>query len=127
MASILLVDDDCLVNDMVRLHLESVGHAVTSAGHGGLGLQALASASFDLVITDILMPEVEGIEFVMAIRRLGHHVPVLAISGGVPQTSATGPLDYLHLVIKLGATAVLRKPFTRTQLLERVGHCLGTA
>jgi len=127
MASVLLVDDDPLVNDMVRLHLESVGHVVTSARHGGEGLNALEAAPVDLVITDILMPEVEGIEFVMAIRRKGLDVPVLAMTGGMLQKLETGNLDFLQLAKKLGATETLRKPFTRTQLLEKVALCLGRA
>ena len=127
MASVLLVDDDPLVNEMVRRHLESVGHLVTSARHGGEGLQALATSPFDLVITDILMPEVEGIEFVMAIRRRGFGVPVLAITGGIPHAPSSGQADYLQAAMKLGANAALRKPFTRTHLLEKVAACLGSA
>ncbi|BCW88680.1 Transcriptional activator protein CzcR [Alphaproteobacteria bacterium SO-S41] len=127
MASVLLVEDDPLVSETIRSQLEFAGHDVTLARHGGEGLKALETGTaFDLVISDLLMPEVEGIEFIMTIRRQRNAVPIIAITGGVPRAGATKDVDYLELSSKLGATAIIRKPFTRKQLLAVVDECLAT-
>lgn len=124
MASILLVEDDPLVRETIRSQLEFEGHTVALARHGGEGLEALEGGVFDLVISDLLMPEVEGIEFIMAIRRQRNPVPIIAITGGVPRAGASKDVDYLELSSKLGASAIIRKPFTRKQLLAVVDECL---
>lgn len=124
MASILVVDDDRLVGQMLLAHLESDSHQVVVAHHGGEGLAELKSRSFDLVISDILMPQVEGIEFIREIRKRGYDMPILAVTGGGLHQLANVNVDYLALSIKFGATAILRKPFTRNELLAKVDACL---
>jgi len=127
MARILLVDDDDLVGEAVRLQLEAGGHDVTLARHGGDGLKAFGQASFDLVISDIFMPEVEGVEFILSLRRQDRDVPIIAMSGGAArQRGASDEMgaDYLRMARKLGATRTIAKPFTRQALMTLVGECL---
>lgn len=124
MAAILVVDDDELVNTTVRLQLEAAGHTVNAARHGGEGLKALDRNTFDLVISDILMPEVEGFEFIRAIRGRGLSIPIIAITGGTFWAGTKRDLDLLDISVKLGATTMVRKPFTGRQLLAAVESCL---
>ena len=127
MASILLVEDDDLVRQSVALQLETAGHVVTMARHGGEGLAALQNPGIELVVTDILMPEVEGVAFIMSIRKAGHTMPIIAISGGTLRTGRTSEglsTDYLAIAAKLGATRTLPKPFGPSQLLALVDDCL---
>lgn len=124
MASILVVDDDELVARTIQNHLEASAHLVVVAHNGGKGLAELKARPFDLVISDILMPQVDGIEFIREIRRRGYEIPILAITGGGAHQSQNINLDYLALSKKFGATAILRKPFTRSDLMAKVDGCL---
>lgn len=119
-ARILVIDDEELVRQTLRLGLESAGHEVAEARNGEDGLLALEKSPADLVITDIIMPEKEGIEMIVELRRRHPRTAILAISGG----SRTGNIDFLRMARKLGATASLSKPFTNRQLLEAVDSCL---
>lgn len=128
MAVILIVDDDALVAETVGLHLESAGHEAVFASHGGEALAQLKKRHIDIVVTDILMPEVEGIEFVLSARRQGHELPIIAMTGGsARQVAAMSGYDYLKMARDLGATRTLRKPFTRRQFLNEVEACLREA
>lgn len=124
MARILLVEDDEMVRETMQRQLENAGHDVLTARHGGEGLKAVEAGGLDLIVSDILMPEVEGIEFIMAVRRSGDMVPIIAITGGLPRAGAGRGIDYLDLSAKLGASAIIRKPFTGRQLLQVVDDCL---
>lgn len=127
MARILLVDDDDLVAEAVRFQLEAGGHEVTVARHGGDGLVAFEKGRFDLVISDIFMPEVEGVEFILSLRRLDPEIPIIAMSGGAArQRGAPEEMgaDYLRMARKLGADRTIAKPFTRPALLSLVDECL---
>ena len=79
---ILLVDDDEAVRSVLRRSLVKAGYEVHEAGEGGAALKLLASAPADLIITDLVMPEMEGIEFIMALRKTHPKLPVIAMSGG---------------------------------------------
>lgn len=99
MARLLLIDDDDLVAATLRRHLERVGHEVVSVRHGGFGLKAFETQPFDMVITDILMPEIEGIETIRTLRRHDKTVPIVAITGGPVQNpvGASSGHDYLEM------------------------------
>ncbi|MCH8154484.1 MAG: response regulator [Proteobacteria bacterium] len=86
---------------------------------GGL-LERVEENRPDLIITDIIMPEKEGVETIIALRRADPDLPIIAISGG-GRLDAT---DFLTMAGKLGARRTLSKPFRRDQLLEAVGECL---
>lgn len=82
MATILLIDDDELVRITVRRILESASHTVIEARNGNEGLELVRAVPLDLIITDIIMPEREGIETIMEIRKLNTKIGIVAISGG---------------------------------------------
>ena len=90
------------------------------AENGLLAMQLMDHRSFDLVITDLLMPEKEGLETIVDIRRNNSWMPIVAISGG----GRIGPRDYLDTARCMGATATLAKPFGRQELLSTVNTLL---
>jgi DNA-binding response OmpR family regulator len=120
MARILVIDDDEFVRSFVVRALERDGHEVKTAPEGEAGLELQRSASFDLLITDILMPGMEGIELIVALREESPGTPILAISGGGGVTGSSGPLRDAQL---LGADASLAKPF-EVEALQRVVNAL---
>lgn len=120
MSRILLIDDDDSVRRMINLALSRLGHAVTEAGNGKEGLALLDRKAFDLVITDIVMPEMEGIEVLMALRKRQPPMKTIAISGG----GCMAAVDYLQMAKTMGATTVLEKPFTTAALATAVAETL---
>ncbi len=120
MARILIIDDEDELRSMLRQMLEQAGHEVTEAVNGAEGIQSYERDRHDLIITDIIMPEKEGVETIIALRRADPDLPIIAISGG-GRLEAT---DFLTMTKKLGARRTLSKPFRRDQLLEAVGECL---
>ncbi|MFC3228107.1 response regulator [Marinibaculum pumilum] len=125
MAVVLIVDDDALVAETIGMYLESAGHEAVLARHGGEALERLKKYPIDVALTDILMPEVEGFEFLLSARRQGHEVPIIAMTGGSKRhASAGGEYDYLKMARQLGATRSIKKPFTQRQLLDEVEACL---
>jgi DNA-binding NtrC family response regulator len=113
---VLLIDDESMVRKIVRKMLERSGHEVTEAENGRFGLEQLKRGSFDLVITDIIMPEVEGIELVVTVSQQYPSTKTIAMSGG----GRTGNVDFLDVAAKLGASAALQKPFTHAELLRAI-------
>lgn len=122
MAIILLVDDDPLLCSTVAAALKTEGHDVMQAGDGAKALHHFNQRRPDLVITDIFMPERDGLETIIAVRKLQPSVPVIAMSGQA-QDSAL----YLHVAHKLGAQHILPKPFTLDELLEKTRLVLAKA
>ena len=120
MGRILVVDDNELVRATTRTILESAGHHVEDAADGDAALRRFAGAKPDLILTDIVMPNKEGIGLIIELRRLGYHGRIIAMSGG----GKIGPSDLLVMARKLGADDVLAKPFHRADLLARVSACL---
>lgn len=112
MVRVLLVDDDPLVRETMVLVLRGAGYGVLLADDGSHALELLRRETVDLVISDILMPGVDGIELLLAIRRHHPDLRVLCISGG----NRINHIQYLEMAAKLGAYMVLAKPFTPSQL-----------
>ncbi len=122
MASILLVDDEDLLREGVREILEMADHEVIEAGDGVQALEKFAtSEKIDLVITDVVMPNMDGVDFVTKLRSMFPEVPILTISGGSRVVSARFGLDSALLS---GANASLTKPFNAKQLLQKVDQLL---
>ena len=105
---VLLIEDDASVRRIVRKMLERGRHEVAEAENGRIGLERLSNTEFDLVITDIVMPEMDGIEMLIELRKQHPTLRVIAMSGG----GRSGNMDFLGSAEKLGASAVLHKPFT---------------
>ena len=120
MSAILLVDDDTSVLDVMSEMLRLEGHEVTVAENGEQAVACVNRDRFDLVITDLIMPEKEGLETIADIRRQFAQMPIIAISGG----GRLGPNDYLETARFIGANATLAKPFARTELIKAVDSLL---
>lgn len=121
MARILVIDDDRPVRTMLRMVLERAGYEVFDAPDGESGLDELRQHSCELVITDIVMPEREGLETIMEVRLNHPGVKIVAISGA--RDSAIE--NYLGSARHAGAHRVFPKPIPRQQLLEAVANLLG--
>lgn len=125
MQRILVIDDDKSVRAAIKTLLEHDGYDVVAAGDGRAGLEALANSAFDLVIVDIFMPGMDGLETIKAFHRRVPDVPIVAISGFMfRDTSAPAP-DFLAMATKLGAAYALHKPFRPRELIAAVQACLG--
>ncbi|RMD85059.1 MAG: response regulator [Candidatus Dadabacteria bacterium] len=120
MAYILVIDDDPAVRVLMREALEPLGHDVIEAGDGKQGMRLFHERRPDLVITNIFMPEQEGIETIEQLRESDSPPPILAVSGG----GRFGYTEVLDRALLLGATAALRKPFTVSQLRSIVSSLL---
>ncbi len=123
-ARILLIDDDEQLRRMLRHALERSGYAVVEAQNGVEGLRLFKESPVDLVITDILMPEKEGLETIVELLRACPTVKIIAMTGG----GRTGHLDFLAIAGKLGAHHALRKPFSLQELvnLRSCKGCIGS-
>jgi CheY-like chemotaxis protein len=121
MARILLIDDDDSFRTMLRLTLVHFGYTVIEARNGKEGLALFKEANADLVITDIVMPEKEGLEVLMELRRKQPPpVKIIAISGGARVNIA----DNLRMAKLLGAAKVLTKPFSNEALIAAINELL---
>ena len=116
MSRILVIDDDAPIRIVLQQTLERAGYEVINAPDGDVGMKLQSEEPADLVITDILMPEKEGIETIMELHRDFPGVKIIAISGGGRIESDT----YLSLAKKMGVQRTLNKPFERKELLEAV-------
>ncbi len=121
MARILLIEDDESIRTLLQENLVRAGHEVTMAANGREGLERHKPGAFDLVITDLIMPEKEGIEVLQDLRVRDPQMKALAMSGGGQFGAAE---TYLRLASLLGAGQVLAKPFTRDQFLAAVNEAL---
>jgi len=120
MARILVIDDDEIMNGMTVQLLSEAGYEAEGAHDGDSGLKILASKQFDLVVTDIVMPEKEGIETIISIRNRSKALPIIAISGG----GKISPEQYLRMAQHFGADYTFEKPFDRLHFLAAVRECL---
>jgi CheY-like chemotaxis protein len=130
MATILIVDDEVEVGEVIRRVLERIGIKVLTTNNATAGLEAVSAAEPDIVITDVIMPKVHGIELIKILRERYPKIGVIAISGG----GSFGPLSYkpdaisthayLAAARAAGAEEVLTKPFDMDTLLAAVRRLL---
>ncbi len=116
MAKILLIDDEPMVRAAVSAALISAGHDVTPAQNGVEGLEIFSQGDFGLVITDIIMDEMEGLETIIELKKKSPLQKIMAISGG----GKLGARTHLDLALKFGAEKILEKPFRLADLLSAV-------
>jgi CheY-like chemotaxis protein len=123
MARVLAIDDDSAVCATVCAILQRAGHQVVTAQDGRSGLKLLEAEQFDLLLIDIFMPEMDGLETIRVLRGSKPQLPIIVMSGAMIE-QASMP-DYLSFGTKLGAIESLRKPFKPATLVEAVDRCLG--
>ena len=111
MARILIIDDDDTLRGIITKSLTHAGHTITQANNGRKGVAMFKANPTDLVITDLVMPEQEGMETIKILHQHYPSLPIIAMSGGLDGS----PL-YLDLTRRLGAMITLTKPFTLQQL-----------
>ncbi len=107
MPRILVIEDEPLLRQMIGIALSKANYVVVECEDGRKGIEAHEKQPVDLVITDLIMPEMEGIETIRCLRKLSPTLPIIAISGGGRVT----PESYLSIARRMGATKVLAKPF----------------
>ena len=120
MAHILVIDDEEAFREALGKILARAGHRVTLAANGKEGIASVANEHPDLVITDIFMPEKDGIEVTIMLRHTHPAIKVIAVSGGGRRSN----FDFLETASQLGAHAALHKPLRMKELLETVDHVL---
>ena len=113
MVRILIIDDNKDILDLLRLMLESTGYSVYEAADGKAGMRLVRQERPELVITDIFMPEQDGLETIRMLRREFPTIKIIAMSGG----GQSGLLSYLEIARKLGADRALGKPLMKETLL----------
>ena len=123
MAAVLLIDDMNLVRGAVKSILTRAGHAVTEAAGGEAGISMLQNQPFDLVVTDMIMPDQDGCDVLSFLKDMPNRPPVLAMSGGSSDVSADEALQ----LARAQADAVMPKPFDNRELIATVEKLLGTA
>ena len=119
MAKIVVIDDEPGVLRVACLALEAAGHAVVAYPDGRGGIEQIRREPPDLLITDIFMPEMEGLETIRLARDLQSEMPIIAMSGVQFEGG-----DYLEIAEKFGAVATLKKPFRPSDLLDLVARLL---
>lgn len=122
MARVLVIDDEELARFTIREILETAGFEVDEAENGRVGIEKQQATPFDLIITDIIMPEKEGVETIIDLKQDFPDLKIIAISGG----GRTRNLDFLKLSERFGAGKILSKPFTEGQLLDAVNEILAS-
>jgi YesN/AraC family two-component response regulator len=121
MQKILIIEDDHHILLMMKKMLDNKGFEITLASNGKEGLEIFNKNTFDLVITDIIMPEKEGLETIREMKRACSDLKIIAMSGG-GKISAD---NYLETAKIFGASKLLEKPFTRQQLVTAVQEIMG--
>ena len=120
LARILIIDDNPEVLSAVHRVLTAAGHAVSDAPRSAEGIRMHHENPFDLILTDIVMPEKEGISTIIDLKAEFPDLRIIAMSGG----GDFEPYGYLDIAIRVGADRTLPKPFSREELLEAVNDAL---
>jgi len=120
MARIVIIDDDTNLRTIIRQMLEGAGHQVREACDGAEAMSFISESPVDLVITDVIMPEKEGIETVIELHKKRPDVKIIVMSGG----GRFGPEDYLETAVAFGANHTIAKPFGRNEMLKAVERLL---
>ena len=118
---ILIVDDEQAVRDTMAVLLRNEGYRVVAADGGHEAVSAIEAYMFDVVIVDIFMPAMSGIDTIRIFHKEAPHVRIIAMSGYPP--GAVIEDDFFRSAMENGATCCLRKPFTREQLLDALAFC----
>ena len=125
MDRILVVDDEPSVRDALAGLLRQSGYRVIVAESGHVAVEAIEAFTFDCIIVDIFMPEMNGLETIKVFRSNAPRVPIIAMSGYAAGSGFVDN-DFFRAAMEFGATCCLRKPFSREQLLDAIEFCRAT-
>jgi YesN/AraC family two-component response regulator len=118
MYDILVVDDEPMIREGLKVALEIEGHRAQTASDGNEALRMVNECAPNLIITDIIMPESDGIEVICTVKETNPEVKILAISGG----GRISAKDHLNIAKQLGATGILTKPFSTEELICEINR-----
>jgi len=121
MPGVMIVEDDASLREMLKEALEKRKYTVIAASDGREALAKFRPSVIDLVITDLLMPEEDGLKVIMKVKEKKPETKIIAISGG----GKAGPGSYLLIARKLGADQVFSKPFLPSELIQKVKDIIG--
>lgn len=121
MARILIIDDEEMFRQMLRQMLELAGYEVAEAADGAQGIEAFRRQPADLVITDIFMPEKEGIATIHELKKDFPELKMIAVTGGGNKRCG---FEYLQFAESVGADRTLNKPFERQEILDAIEELL---
>jgi CheY-like chemotaxis protein len=122
MAGVLIVEDDNELREMIGISLMRRKFTVIEAANGKEAIMHFKPSITDVVVTDLIMPEEDGLKVIMKLREIKPSIRVVAISGG----GKAGPGSYLNLAKALGADAVYSKPFSVNDLIDKIEELLST-
>ena len=117
---ILIVDDDDMMREFIRELLTTHNFNISEAANGKLGLKEFRENTPDLVLTDIIMPEMEGISFIREVRAHNKDIPIIAMTGNVHGRME----EFLDISAKLGADDILRKPIKSQEFLDAINKLI---
>jgi CheY-like chemotaxis protein len=120
MAVILIVEDDNELREMLKTSLLKMKYTVLEASNGKEALLRFKPSITDMVITDLIMPDEDGLKVIMKIKEIKPSIKVIAISGG----GKAGPGNYLNLAKALGADEIFPKPFSINELVKKIAELL---
>lgn len=122
MANLIIIEDDVAIRTVLGQAMTAAGHTVRLAADGNEGLRLFLDEQADIVLTDLVMPEKEGLATIMELRRKFPQVRIIAMSGGFARNAGL----YLQIAERLGAVRVLRKPFRLAELATAIAEVLAT-
>jgi CheY-like chemotaxis protein len=120
MAQVLIIDDDRGIRQLLRRIIATRGHMIVEADSGRTGVEAFRQQAFDLVLTDIVMPDMDGNQTIVQLRKLNPDIRIVAVSGGGRARNLTP----LQLAKQFGADRILEKPFRRDDVVRMVDEIL---
>ena len=120
MGKVLIIDDEPYILLMLKKMLEKAGYEVDLASNGKEGMELFEKESTDLVITDIIMPDKEGLEIILEMKKKRPDLKIIAISGG----GRISPESYLECAAHFGASRVFQKPFKQKELVSAVNELI---
>jgi len=118
MGKILIIDDEPYILLMLKKMLEKAGYEVDLASNGQEGMELFEKNKVDLVITDIIMPDKEGLEIILEMKKIRPDLKIIAISGG----GRISPESYLECASHFGASRIFQKPFKQKELVAAVNE-----
>lgn len=121
MAQVLVIEDNAELGNLLNSFISSAGHQVTLCARSIQALEVIQHENWDLIVTDMFMPDRDGLDILRETRRSSPATPVIAMSGG---SRLFPKFDPLMCASELGATAILKKPFRRADLLKQVDLAL---
>ena len=127
MPCVLVIDDDKLVREAARILLTGQGYDVVLADGGAAGIEAARSSKFDIVIVDLFMPDINGLNVIGTIRQSNPGMPMIAASGFMFDGNCPSMPAFEAMAAEAGAVATLYKPFRPATLLQAVEQALGKA